>query len=793
MSMRWRKVLGDLRHEPMQIGAILLVLGVGVAGVTAALHGQGVLNREIATSFSQARVPDLAILLEKPTPAAMEKVAAHVDVEAVDARRVIYARVLDRTGVWLTIRLHIINDFKLQQLGKVHRHEDGWPAPEALQDSVFLEQSGAALMDIAPGSPIQIRRQDGDLVTLRSAGAVHDPAVAPSFQERMLYGYATPAVATKLGLDATLDQLLIKLRHRGSNADVMESGNELRTLLKRQGMPSIRADVQPAGHPHAMLMNAMLQVLGVMSGLAFSCSAALVAYMMSAWMRREQRMVGIMKTMGAQWHQIALQYLALAAPLVLLTLAIALPLGNALGAALVRYYAVSLNIDIAQTGVPMAVWQWVGFLSLAIPLLAMTLPVLRASLMTAQAAIQDAGITPLNLAGRVATRVIHLPGQLRATFALRNTWRRPWRTSFMALGLSFGGALLLLTHTNYHSMMTVIDVSLANRGHDIDVTLPRSEPAATLLPIAQGTSGVAIAEAWRRANITVTRADSLHETEGRITRSIGLAGYPDQTQLFKLPVVLGRMPAAGAVNEMLMTRAFQHAFPQIEVGQTLELQFRDRRTSITVVGMIDEIVSLRLYAPFSTFEPVTGLGDASSLLRIKASQPDLPAVMRALDENFIAARMAPLQLQSRDIVREGLEEHFKVVGDVVRMVALAIALIGAILLASTTLLNLMERRREIGVLRTLGATPRTLIAIFLAEGVSVTALSFIFAIALSIPISLAMLRRAETSLLHVSVPLQFSLTGLGILLCGALIVIATALFLIWRSLRQTVREAIAYE
>jgi putative ABC transport system permease protein len=793
MSMRWRKVLGDLRHAPLQIGAIMLVLGLGVAGVTAALHGQGVLKREIDASFATARVPDLALLLDRVDPAALAALSSHEDVEAVDARRVIYARVLDRTGVWLTVRLHIVQDFQKQVLGKVHRHGEAWPDVSQLNESVFIEQSGEPLLDIAPGAPVQIRRQDGDIVTLRSAGSVHDPAVAPSFQERMVYAYATPAVAAQLGYDATLDQLLAKLRYRGGNADVLESANELRSLLQRRGIASIRADVLPAGHPHAMLMNAMLRVLWVLSALAFVCSAGFIAYMSAAWMRREQRIVGIMKAVGARWHQIAMQYLLLAVPLVLITLALALPAGDLLGRALVRYYAYSLNIDVAQSQAPQFVWQLAAVLALGIPLLAMTLPILRASLMTAYAAIQDPGIAPLNVAGRIAARFIHWPGKLRATFALRNIWRRPWRTSLMVLGLSFGGALLLLTHTNYKSMMAVIDTSLANRGHDIDVVLPRAQTAATIVPVAERTQGVEIAEAWRRAGVTFARTETLHETEGQVARSVGLTGYPDATRLFKLPVVTGRAPTAGATAEVLVTRAFKHAFPQVQVGQPLELNFRDTRTVVTVTGMVDEIASVRIYAPFSTFESVTGLGDASSLLRVKANQPDLAAVMRSLDEAFIAARMAPLQLQSRDVVREALEEHFKVVGDVVRMVALAVALIGAILLASTTLLNLMERRREIGVLRTLGATPRTLTAVFLAEGIAVTAISAVLAVAISIPISLAMLQRAETSLLHVGVPLQFSMTGLGILLCGAAIVVITALVLIARSLKQSVRETIAYE
>lgn len=63
--------------------------------------------------------------------------------------------------------------------------------------------------------------------------------------------------------------------------------------------------------------------------------------------------------------------------------------------------------------------------------------------------------------------------------------------------------------------------------------------------------------------------------------------------------------------------------------------------------------------------------------------------------------------------------------------------------------------REIGVLRTLGATPRTIAAIFIAEGAAVAMLSGLAAVALSLVLVLTSLlnNAAATGLLHVAVPL----------------------------------------
>ena len=74
--------------------------------------------------------------------------------------------------------------------------------------------------------------------------------------------------------------------------------------------------------------------------------------MISLWMKREVRQVGIMKTLGARSSQLAWQYLALVAPLILLAVALGFPIGTAVGRWVVKYHETMLNIDVADWSVP---------------------------------------------------------------------------------------------------------------------------------------------------------------------------------------------------------------------------------------------------------------------------------------------------------------------------------------------------------------------------------------------------------------------------------------------------------
>ena len=786
MNSRWRKLRADFSAYRWQIALIGLVLLGGAAAMVAALDAKAVLEREIAASFEAARAPDVVLWFDRVDASLLDEVARQPGVGAVAARRVVFTRLTTATGRELPVRLNIVADPLAMKVATVHRHGGDAAAP-----GLWLEQSGQPLLaGMAPGSALALRAPGGAAVHVPLAGWLHDASVAPSTQEQLLYAWATPAVALQLGQIPEPDQLLVKMVEAGTRSDADELGNQLAAWAKAKGQAALRVELPPATHPHALLMTALLRVLGVLSAIAFVSSAAWAAYMLALWLRREVRVIGILKTLGARSHQVAAQYLALVAPLALLCAALSLPLGAWLGQQLISYHQVSLNIDLADASPPAALRRLELLLALGLPLLAVAAPVWRATRLTPRQAISDAGVS-LPAGGRWRTKLLRWPGATQWTLALRNSLRRPWRLNLIVLALASGGALLLTTHSNYESLMQVIDSSLAQQGHDVELVMQKPAPAAELEAIARMVPDVIVAEAWRRTAVSLgdEAVAGAHEP-----MRLPLVGVPPGSALFKLRVVQGRAPQDSAPGEVLVSRYLLAGMPGLRLGGQMTLQWREHKHAVTVVGLVEEIGGSTVYAPQATFEAVTGLGDASSLLRVKAAPGvSLDALARRLDQALLDARMVPAQAITRDRVRDSLDEHFKVVGDFIRMVALATALVGGIWLAASSGLNVLERTREIGVLRALGATPRGIGAIFLAEGLAVTLLSALLAVLLSLGLTWALNGAAERSLLHAAVPLRFSWTGLAILLGGCAVVLVAVALALGRVLRLSAREALAYE
>ena len=785
MNTRWRKIRGDLQQHRLQISLIGLVLMLGTAGVVAALNARAILQREIATSYQRAKSPDLVLWYDRIDAHLLDEVRAQPGVAEADARRVASTRMEGRNGTWVPTRLLVMRDFSDQRTGLVHQHGGTWPASG---NGILIEQSSLPLLAAAPGQSLRIRTPGGGITTLPIMGVVHDPAVAPSTQERIVYAYVTPATAAQIGQNPDLDQLVVLMEDRSSG--VAEMAGDLRDSMAKKNAAPLRVEALPYGHPHAALMNAMLRVLGVMAVMAFTCSAALAAFVVSLWMKREVRQVGIMKTIGARSHQLVGQYLALVTPLVVVVNALALPLGALAGRALVRFYEINLNIDVTNRAAPAGLWLGELLCALSIPLIAMALPIVRAARMSAREAIHDPGITAQTAPPTLAAKLIHFPGSRQWAFALRNTFRRPWRLAVTLLALSTGGALLLTSCNLYESLMNVVDLSLAGQGHDIEVTLPRAVAAGRLESLARSIPGVEIAEAWRRAGVGLVTAAEESQL-GSAPHSFALTGYPSDTRLLKMPATEGRWPFPEENDAIVITRFVQNEIPALKVGSEVTLQSRDRRTTVRVVGLVDEIVTPMFYANFPAYAAITGPGDASTDLRVKTSQRE--AVVRALDDAFLDARIYVGQIQTRADRREVLDEHFLVVTTVAKMIALATALVGAICLAAFASLNVLERAREVGVIRTLGATPRTVTVIFLAESGAIASLSALLAVAIALPATQALNDMTSRNLLQVAVPLVVSRAGLGWLGGGLLVVLLGVCLPVTRLLRLSVRDALAYE
>jgi len=109
-------------------------------------------------------------------------------------------------------------------------------------------------------------------------------------------------------------------------------------------------------------------------------------------------------------------------------------------------------------------------------------------------------------------------------------------------------------------------------------------------------------------------------------------------------------------------------------------------------------------------------------------------------------------------------------------------------------MNVLERTREIGIMRAIGADDRAVMRTVIGEGMVIGIISFVLAVILSFPFTYLLSTIVSLALFQSPIEVVFTYTGYAIWLGLVLVLSAIASILPARNAaRLTIREVLAYE
>jgi putative ABC transport system permease protein len=328
-------------------------------------------------------------------------------------------------------------------------------------------------------------------------------------------------------------------------------------------------------------------------------------------------------------------------------------------------------------------------------------------------------------------------------------------------------------------------------GEDVAVKLEHPIRASRAIEIAEGVPGVVEAEVWREHDAALL-------LPGGEEKSVGLIGVPGDSAILAPNITAGRSLQSGDERALIFTARLADK-KGVQVGDVVTLSIDDEESAWTVVGLYLGVNdrSDDFFVPLSGLEQK--IGDAGRGRRVKmlAERNDLDSqkqLLESLEHAYTAQRIEVASTWSSSAELADAQESFGILTSVLLGMVVLTATVGGIGLMSTMSMNVVERRREIGVMRAIGASSFSIVGMFVVEGMLVGGLSWLLAAPLSYPASRAFGDVIGQALF--TMPLNFVYASDGLLLWLLIVSVLAALASFWPALQATkvsVRESLAYE
>lgn len=535
--------------------------------------------------------------------------------------------------------------------------------------------------------------------------------------------------------------------------------------------------------------------LTILAIIAMIVSSFLVVTVINTIVVEQRRQIGSMKAIGAtQWDNfsiyagIALVYGIIGTiPGVLLGIPAAFELTKAVAP------LAGLYVDdflYSPLGIIIGI-----VLGLAVPVIASIVPVYMGTRVTILDALNDFGISRKFGGGPLARLIGWLPLPINIRQALANISQKKMRlaltgfTLTAAVGAFMGvSAVFLSLNDEIDNIFDTFNVHLGFRPQELQ------DFEATTQLIEENIDGIAVIHPIYGAGVEILRENASDPDDN--TTNLFITGIDTHSDVINFDLTEGE----GWQNDpdrsgIILTQPIADELGK-DVGDTLTIIRDGRPHELELIG----IDAFPFEEGFMQWEALSTLvGDQPDgptptgyWIRLDDDDPTVQQADRVIGEirELLIDNGISADFFNQVANEEENAETVLTIGLVFNIASLVMATIGAIGLLVTLSISVFERQREIGVMRSIGASSSTIASQFLVEGMLVGIIAWCIGVPLSYGIS---------QLLTNALPLEefeigFPIISLGLGLVGMIVIAAIAS--IWPSLsavRKTVSDILRYQ
>lgn len=799
MRTLWAKVWYDIWHYRVRtlLAVLSITAGVFAIGVVFGMNDQLLTGMDAAHESVTPSHLNMGFsrYVTREEVRGILRVPGVIDVEPYNQLALEYR--LGPTAEWKMGTAVLRQDWENQRMDIMQLREGTWPRKE----EIGIERLSASFFGAKVGDTVWFK-QDDRIREFRITSKIRSPFVPPPQFGGQAYFFMSGAAMERFGVPSGKYGSVYVRVAPYSRAYAEQEATAIKDRLANQGI-SVGGTLyqDPNKHWGRVFIEGFNFILQIFAVVALGMGVVLVYNTLAALVAQQTNQIGILKAIGGREITIVQVYLVGVLMYGLFSLLIALPLGTYLAWAITRYFLNLFNIDYDQfqfsiTGVGLQIAA-----ATLVPLFAALIPVINGARITVRQAIASYGLGG-DFGSNGFDRAIEkigarlLPTQYAT--ALGNMFRRKGRLLLTQLVLISAGVLFLLVMTLFACIDTTVNHYFAERRFDLTVYLNGMTRASRALGLAERVNGTAAAQ------VQLLFAGTLRR-QGQRLQAAGLAatvaGLNPASDFMTERMIAGRWLEPG--DELAVVLSEETARNNnIRLGDfvTLDLDAFGKR-DWRVVGIYQPLLRGNFsgdvfYVPLDALENASKSYDRASRLFVKTiarTEAAAIAVRDQIRELGAEQNVEIAAFQTEAEYRRSISSQFSIVTSFLLFLAILVTVVGGIALMGALSISVVERTKEIGVLRAIGGRTHTILSMFVMEGIFQGWLSWCIAV----PLSLLVARPLADSIgrIMLNMPLDFQYNAQAMFLWLGIVLLISVLASILparNATRVSVRDSLAY-
>jgi putative ABC transport system permease protein len=752
MSAHLKKSFADVTRRKGRTLLVVLGIFIGVLGLTAINTAEDALFAAITFSqSSQAVQPDILVDVDHLDPALLPTLQSVAGVKTEQYQTVFNTQWhVSRAPGHIDMVITSYPDLRHVPLSPFQLTSGRYPN----SGEIIMEYGDLGLQQFTIGDMVTVDTAQGTAQLLvvglaRTPG--HNPASSGTGEgymsdaglRQISAGASTGLTPTSVSVDP---EIAIRVQSHATTVAAT-----IQQLLPAHGVTIYNLSIQERFPPRTHAIDGVFSLLRILIIVAVVMSGFLILNTVTTLVAEQTAIIGTMKAVGGTRGAIMRGYLVSVGIYSVLATLPAIALGLFGGYQLGAQLATTVPIDIG----PFVLQWWIVIVGLAVgfgvPILAALLPLWNGTRISVRDALAAYGVSAGSGSGALAQTRQHLTWISQTVWlGLRGVFRKRWRAALTVLTLTLAGVSFLVVQTASTSVASTVRAVNANIAADLEID---TDQPLSLTQLRSQLSAVG----------NIRRVERFWHDQSVETQwgQMQVMAFDPDTQLYHYQLTSGHWLATGETGTALLSDEAL-ARSGLRIGDTQTISDQGNQATLRIIGTVKQpidhfggigaiIMSLDTYKQFAGV-PAGSSGDVSQEFLVQAQDRSPAAVNQLTDDldrllnqgatqnctQVCSGGRSGVMLLSFETTQQ--LQNWIVLYALLYAVAIIVGIAGVLGLANALTASVLERRREIGMLRVMGASGWRIGQVFWSEGLALGGISWLAGGILGLPLAYLFVR-----------------------------------------------------